>query len=108
LIDFRLRQAGYKGAAPLFTNEAIRMIWEHTRGYPRKLSLCCHNALENLVMYDKKIVDEEMVRNVIDAEVESGSFAGLAGPVTDRTPEEDLCRVISRPSVPTLTVRYGS
>ena len=108
LIDFRLRQAGYKGAAPLFTNEAIRMIWEHTRGYPRKLSLCCHNALENLVMYDKKVVDEEIVRSVIDAQVESASFAGLAGPVSSRTPEEDLCNVISRPSVPTLTVRYGS
>ena len=69
MINFRLKEAGYSAGTPLFTDEAIRIIWEWTQGYPRKLTLFCHNSLENLVMYDKKIVDSEIVRSVIDAEV---------------------------------------
>lgn len=69
MIEFRLREAGYAGVSPLFTNEAIRAIWQETQGYPRKLSLLCHNCLENLVMYDRKIVDEETVKRAIDADV---------------------------------------
>jgi len=69
LIDFRLGQAGYKGSESLFSDEAVDMLWECTQGYPRKLAQFCHNSLENLVMYDKKIVDAEVVRKVMDAEV---------------------------------------
>lgn len=69
MIDFRLRQAGYKGFVSLFTSEAVKLMWNHTQGYPRKLSLLCHNLLEEIVMHDQKIVDEEIVRKVIDAEV---------------------------------------
>lgn len=69
VIDFRLREAGYSGVSPLFTNEAVRHIWQYTQGYPRKVSIFCHNCLENLVMYDKKLVDEQTVRMIIDAEV---------------------------------------
>ena len=113
LIDFRLRQAGYKGAAPMFTNEAIRLIWEQTRGYPRKLSLCCHNALEALVMYDKKVVDEAVVSKVIDSDVSPL----LSGPIMHESifekrkallAEQALVEEINKPSVPRLTVRYGS
>lgn len=70
LVDFRLRCAGYSQAASLFTDEAVRTIWNYTRGYPRKLSLMCHNALESLVMHDREIVDEEIVQNLIKADVE--------------------------------------
>jgi type II secretory pathway predicted ATPase ExeA len=69
LIDFRLRHAGYSGAGPLFQNEAVKLICEHTRGYPRKLSFLCHNCLENLVMHDKVVVDADLVRRLIEAEV---------------------------------------
>lgn len=71
LLDFRLKHAGYnKGKEPLFSDEAVAMIWEHTQGYPRKLSLLCHNALESLVMYDKKAVDAGTIRKVIEDEVQ--------------------------------------
>lgn len=70
LLDFRLKHAGYKGKEPLFSDEAVAMIWEHTQGYPRKLSLLCHNALESLVMYDKKTVDAGTIRKVIEDEVQ--------------------------------------
>ena len=69
MVDFRLRQAGYAGSKPLFTGEAIRLVWEHTQGYPRKLALLCHNCLESLVMYDGTTVNEHVVRRVIDADV---------------------------------------
>jgi len=66
MIDFRMRQAGYSGMNPLFTGDACRLVWRYTRGYPRKLALLCHNCLENLVMFDKKTVDEGVVRRVIE------------------------------------------
>ncbi|NQT94068.1 MAG: hypothetical protein HQ559_15000, partial [Lentisphaerae bacterium] len=69
MVSFRLRQAGYAGSKPLFTGEAVRLVWDHTQGYPRKLALLCHNCLENLVMYDGTTVDEQVVRRVIDADV---------------------------------------
>jgi len=69
MLEFRLGQAGYHGVAPLFTNEAIRIIWDFTQGYPRKLSMMCHNALEALVMYDKKVVDEAIVNRLIEADI---------------------------------------
>lgn len=70
MVDFRLRQAGYQGASPLFTDEAVRMVWGYTRGYPRKVALCCHDALERLVMHDRRIVDEGLMKAVIDADIE--------------------------------------
>ena len=69
MIDFRIREAGYTGAEPLFTDAALSLIWNHTQGYPRKLALVCHNALESLVMYDKKRVDEDIVNMLIKAEI---------------------------------------
>lgn len=74
LIDFRLRQAGYNGTHPLFSDEAVREIWENTQGYPRKLALICHNCLEALVMYDRKIVDSDTVRRVIAAHAAEEQF----------------------------------
>jgi general secretion pathway protein A len=69
MIDFRLRQAGYKAETSLFSDEAISLIADHTQGYPRKLSLICHNALENLVMHDKKVVDKDVVEQLIREEI---------------------------------------
>jgi general secretion pathway protein A len=69
MIDFRLRQAGYGGEGSLFTDEAVKLIATHTQGYPRKLALICHNALESLVMRDKKIVDENIIAQLIEEEI---------------------------------------
>jgi len=69
MIDFRLKEAGFKGRQHLFSHEAVMMIWKYTQGYPRKLALMCHNALENLVMYDRKIVDEALVAGLIESEI---------------------------------------
>jgi general secretion pathway protein A len=69
MIDFRLRQAGYGRKDPLFTNEAVELIYYHTQGYPRRLALICHQALERLVMDDVQRVDVSVVRKVIEDEV---------------------------------------
>jgi general secretion pathway protein A len=71
MIEFRVRQAGFGGpdGASLFTPDAVRAIWEQTQGYPRRLTMLCHNCLESLVMQDKRLVDEAEVREVIAREV---------------------------------------
>ncbi|MCX7591589.1 MAG: AAA family ATPase [Kiritimatiellae bacterium] len=69
MIDFRMREAGYAREESLFTPDAIRIMWEHTRGYPRKVALLSHNCLESLVMFDRQRVDGNLVRQVIEQEV---------------------------------------
>jgi len=68
MIYFRLHQAGLPSTKSLFTQEAIRLIFEETRGYPRKISIFCHNALEELIIKEKNIVDEEIVLELIKRE----------------------------------------
>lgn len=65
MLEFRLRQAGYKSPKMLFTPEAIRLIYQHTQGYPRKISLLAHDALESLVMRDALVVDRDTVFSLI-------------------------------------------
>jgi general secretion pathway protein A len=68
MIGFRLKQAGYNSGQSLFTDEAIEKIYDFTQGYPRKIALLCHNALERLVMYDRKIVDADIVNALLQEE----------------------------------------
>ena len=69
MIGFRLKQAGYNGGSELFSDGAVKLIHEHTMGYPRKIAVLCHNALEELVMRDRHIVDESLMSDVIGNEV---------------------------------------
>jgi len=69
MIEFRLKQAGYNGGASLFSDGAIKLIYEHTMGYPRKIAILCHNALEELVMKDKRVMDEYLMLEIIRNEV---------------------------------------
>ena len=78
MIWFRLDKAGYRGPG-LFTDGAIECIYHQTLGYPRQITLLCHNALEYLVMKDKKTADAEIMRKVIQ---ESG-LEGLPLPVQE-------------------------
>lgn len=65
MIEFRLKQAGFKNQDPLFTNEAIKLIYEHTQGYPRKIAMMCHDALESAVMKDCNFIDAEIISGLI-------------------------------------------
>ena len=84
MIDFRLRRAGYKKREFLFTDEAIRMLLRQSRGYPRKLYLLCHNALECLVMFDKLVVDGEVVRKIMEDDLPA-----MAAGLVDEQPIAD-------------------
>ena len=70
LVEFRLKQAGYKGGFPLFADPAIHAIFEHTQGLPRRIMLICHNALEALVIQNKERVDEALVQTLIQEEAQ--------------------------------------
>jgi general secretion pathway protein A len=72
LINFRVRHAGYQPQMPLFSEEAVREVYEYTRGYPRKITMMCHKALKNLVMKNKIVVDQAIIREIIDEEVKHG------------------------------------
>ncbi len=69
MIAFRLKQAGYNGSAPLFTEEAIKLIYERTQGYPRRIALLCHDCLEALIIKERSRVDPDLVNEVIQQEV---------------------------------------
>ena len=69
MIEFRLRQAGFNSSPSLFSDGAVREIYNYTQGYPRRIAILCHNALETLVMREKRVVDEKIVRDLIAEEV---------------------------------------
>lgn len=65
MVEFRLRQAGLAPGRTLFTHEAIHQIYEFTQGYPRKISLVCHNALEKLVMDNRETVTGDLIDDLV-------------------------------------------
>ncbi|MBF0533053.1 MAG: AAA family ATPase [Candidatus Omnitrophica bacterium] len=66
MIEYRLRTAGYDSPEPLFAAEAIKKIYEYTRGYPRAIAKICHNALELVLMQDRANVTAEIIDRVIE------------------------------------------
>ena len=69
MIQFRLKQAGFNGKYELFSEGAVQKVFEHTMGYPRRISILCHNALEKVVMEDRPRVDEGIIHQIIQNEV---------------------------------------
>ncbi|MFH1128594.1 MAG: AAA family ATPase [Candidatus Omnitrophota bacterium] len=69
MIKFRISQAGYNGHKELFTDDAIRLIYEQTQGYPRQIAILCHDALETAVMKERPAVDADIVRDAITKEL---------------------------------------
>jgi len=69
MIKFRLKKAGFNSGRELFTPGASKLIYEHTLGYPRRISVLSHNALEYIVMEDKEIVDKSVIKKLIAQEI---------------------------------------
>jgi len=65
MIQFRLRSAGLASERTLFTPAAVQAVYRFTLGYPRKISLVCHNALEALVMQERTLVDAPLIEGLI-------------------------------------------
>lgn len=63
-IEHRLKIAGYQGD-PIFTQEAYDEIAEFTEGIPRNVNNFCFNALSLAYALQKRIVDTEVVKEVV-------------------------------------------
>jgi general secretion pathway protein A len=63
-IEHRLKIAGYTGD-PLFVPEAYETIAEFTQGIPRNVNNFCFNALSLAYALQKKVVDSDVVKEVI-------------------------------------------
>ncbi len=70
MITFRLEKAGYTSRTDLFKKEAIHEIHRYTQGYPRRIATVCHDALEQLVMLRKDVVDEAIIHKLIREETQ--------------------------------------
>ncbi|MDD5583880.1 MAG: AAA family ATPase [Candidatus Omnitrophica bacterium] len=68
MIEFRLRQAGYKTNMYIFLDDAVKEIHQYSRGYPRQITMLCHKALKSLVLKNKFVIDTEIVRELIEEE----------------------------------------
>lgn len=64
-IGWRLEAAGYVSRYPLFSDAAIGAIYNYTQGYPRKITMLCHDALEYLVMHNKELLDKDAIDALI-------------------------------------------
>jgi general secretion pathway protein A len=63
-IAHRLKMSGYKGQ-PIFENESLKLIWEYTKGIPRKINILCNNALMLGYLAEKKIIENNIISEVI-------------------------------------------
>ena len=60
-IDHRLRIAGLPEDEEMFSREAKEMVYEHTKGYPRKIVVFCHHLIIDMLVSERRIVDAELV-----------------------------------------------
>ncbi|MBU1999009.1 MAG: AAA family ATPase [Candidatus Omnitrophota bacterium] len=72
MIEFRIRKAGYKANMHIFLEEAVKEIYQYSKGYPRQITMLCHKALKNLVLRNKFVVDESVVKEIIEEEINTG------------------------------------
>ena len=72
MIDFRLKQAGYKARRHLFLEDGTRKIYEYTQGYPRQITMLCYKALKKLILDNKLAIDGRMIEEIINEEEKTG------------------------------------
>lgn len=61
MIDYRLQRAGLRGGRELFTTEARDLVYEYTGGKPRRITMLCHNAIEEIIIQNKTVVDGAVI-----------------------------------------------
>jgi hypothetical protein len=64
-IQHRLRAAGYELEKPLFTAEALALIFKYSEGIPRNINNLCFNSLSLGCALKRKAIDGEVVREVV-------------------------------------------
>ena len=72
MIHFRIRQAGYQPKMDLFLQEALKEVYQATRGYPRQVTMLCHRALKQMLMKNKAVVDRDIIQGLLEEEAQYG------------------------------------
>jgi general secretion pathway protein A len=72
MVEFRIRQAGYKPKMHIFLEEAVKEIYHLSRGYPRQITMLCYRALKSLVLKNKYVIDAELIHELIEEETRLG------------------------------------
>ncbi|MEM7816724.1 MAG: AAA family ATPase [Candidatus Aenigmatarchaeota archaeon] len=72
MIEFRIRQAGYRGSMKIFLDDAIKEIYNYSRGYPRQTTMLCHKALKALLLKNKFVIDAGLIKDLIEEEIKLG------------------------------------
>ena len=72
MIEFRIKQAGYRANMQLFMDDAIKEIYQYSQGYPRKITMLCYKALKSLILNNKAVVDGSLIRKIIEEENRTG------------------------------------
>lgn len=62
-IAHRLKLAGR--TTPLFTQEAVALLFNYSRGLPRMINALAHEALYQAASQEKTMVDENLIENII-------------------------------------------
>lgn len=65
LIRFRLMKAGHRNGSRLFLHEAVAEIHNYSRGYPRRITMLCHQLLKEMVIQNKSYVNRLLVNSVV-------------------------------------------
>jgi len=63
-INHRLATAGYSGA-DLFTEEGVRLIWNHSKGVPRNINTLCFAAMVLGFAEGAKSIDERILQEAV-------------------------------------------
>lgn len=63
-IKRRLRVAGAKNTY-LFTPDALKRIYQYSKGIPRLINIVCDNALVNGYASEKQVIGDDIIREVI-------------------------------------------
>lgn len=64
-IKHRLKVAGYEGRLKLFSEKAIDLICQYSRGIPRMVNILCDNSLLIAYGLNKRKIDESIVKEVL-------------------------------------------
>lgn len=72
MIEFRIRQAGYRANMHLFIEEAVKEIYQYSQGYPRRITMLCYKALKSLILNKRAVVDAALIRKIVDEEIKAG------------------------------------
>ena len=72
MIEFRIAQAGYRANMHLFLDEAVKEIYQYSRGYPRRITMLCHRALKELVLKNKFVVDAALIADLVQGDIQAG------------------------------------